>query len=221
LRKYLILFALLVILLFAGLNARHQSASKSELATASAASAPVIDKQPPTVSTRTFDPSAPPADMPPLAAGEEAQCDTDFISDASVKGRTETIDATHAALTVTSVRVILQLKINVWVPEGATQHVIEHEQGHRQISEHYYETADKVAGEIAAKYLGKQISVDTADPNAEVKNMLKQMSADITAEYNHKLNPDLAQNRYDDLTDHSRNDVSAADAVAEALKDVP
>src|SRR5207248_8362230 len=98
---------------------------------------------------------------------------TNDISDASIKSRTETIDTKHATLTVTSVRVTLQLKINVWVPEGATQHVIEHEQGHRQISEHYYGTADKVAEEIAAKYLGKQISVDTADPNAAATNTRK------------------------------------------------
>ena len=215
-RRYIVLCASLGIILLAGWAWQHRSSSLAD-----PVSRPVIAKQPVSVAIHMFDPAAPPADMPPLSPGEEAECDSNFISNATVKGQPEKIDATHAVVTVTGVRVALQLKINLWVPQGATQHVMEHEQGHRQISEHYYETADKVAGEIAAKYLGKQISVDTADPNAEVKNMLKQMSADITAQYNHKLNPDLAQNRYDDLTDHSRNDVSAADAVAEALKDVP
>jgi len=46
------------------------------------------------------------------------------------------------------------------------------------------------------------------------------MGAEVTAEYNQRLNPSLAQNRYDDITDHSRNDVSAAEAVAQILKDV-
>ncbi len=167
-----------------------------------------------------FDPTAPPADMPPLAAWEEAECDSNFVSNANVKGRTEMVDGTHGVVTVTAVKVTLQLTINIWVPEGATEHVIEHEQGHGQISEHYYETADKVAEQIAATYLDRQVSATGGDLNAEVNKLLQQMGAEITAEYNQRLNPSLAQNRYDDITDHSRNDVSAAEAVAQILKDV-
>jgi len=158
--------------------------------------------------------------MPPLAAWEEAECDSNFVSNANVKGRTEILDGTHGVATVTEVKVTLQLMINIWVPERTTEHVIEHEQGHRQIAEHYYETADKVAEQIAAAYLGKQVSASGADLNAEVNKLLQQMGAKITAEYSHRLNPDLAQNRYDDVTDHSRNNVSAAEAVAQVFKDV-
>jgi len=50
--------------------------------------------------------------------------------------------------------------------------------------------------------------------------LLQQMGAEITAEYSQRLNPNLAQNRYDDTTDHGRNDVSAAEAVAQVLKGV-
>jgi hypothetical protein len=136
-----------------------------------------------------------------------------------VKGRTEILDAMHGLVTVSEVKMTLQLTINIWVPEGATEHVIEHEQGHRQIAEHYYQTADKVAEQIAAAYLGKQVSASGVDVNAEVNKLLQQMGAEIAAEYSKKLNPDLAQNRYDDITDHGRNAVSAAEAVAQVLKD--
>ena len=122
-------------------------------------------------------------------------------------------------VTVTQVKVTLQLAINIWVPEGAAKHVIEHEQGHRQIAEPYYETADKVAEQIAATYLGKQVSASGADLHAEVRKSLQQMGAEITAEYSRRLSPALAQNRYDDITDHGQNEVSAAEAVAEVLKD--
>jgi hypothetical protein len=216
LRKYILLFALLGIVLLAGLGLRHQSS----LAPVKQASMPVIEKQPATVATHTFDPAAPPADMPPLAAGEEAECDSDFVSDANVKAETRTVEGTNALVTVTGVRVTLQLKINIWIPEGATQHVIEHEEGHRQISEYYYRTADKIADEVAAPYLGKQVSISGADLNAEANKLLRQMGAEITAEYNRRLNPGLAQNRYDDVTDHSRNEVSAREAVEQVLKDL-
>jgi hypothetical protein len=182
-------------------------------------SKPIIEKQPVVFSKRSFDPAAPAADMPPLGEGEEAECDSNFISDANVSGRMQKIDATNATVTVTQVRVTLQLKITIWVPNGSTQHVIEHEQGHRQISEHYYQFADKVAAEIAAPYIGRQIAISGSDLNAELRNALFQLSKQITAEYNDKLTPGPAQQRYEDLTDHSRNDRDANDAAAQAIKE--
>jgi hypothetical protein len=216
LRKYMVLCALLGIALLAGLALRHQSPSQP----AKQKSKPTIEKQPVTLAIHTFDPAAPPADMPPLAEGEEAECDSNFVSNASLKAQPERIDAMHAVVTVTDVTVTLQLKVNIWVPKSATQHVMEHEQGHQQISEHYYQTADKVAEQIAAPYLNKQVSVSGADLDAEVNKLLQEMGADITAEYNQRLNPNPAQQRFDDITDHSRNGVSASYAVAQALKDV-
>ena len=215
-RKYIVLCALLGIALLAGLTLRHQSASQPT----KQKSRPTIEKQPVSLAIHTFDPDAPPADMPPLAAGEEAECDSNFVSDASLKAQSKRIDATHVRVTVTDVRVTLQLKINIWVPRSATQHVMEHEQGHQRISEHYYQNADQVAEQIAAPYLGKQVSASGADLDAEVNKVLQKMGADITAEYNRRLNPNPAQQRFDDITDHSRNDVSASYAVAQALKDV-
>jgi len=217
LRKYSVLCALLGIALLAGLTLRHQSA----LQPAKQKSRPRIEKQPVTVAIHTFDPAAPPADMPPLAEGEEAECDSNFVSDAGLKAQSERIDATHVVVTVTDVRVRLQLKINIWVPKSATQHVMEHEQGHQRISEHYYQNADQVAEQISAPYLGKRISVSGADLDAEANGLLQKMGADITAEYNRRLNPNPAQQRFDDITDHSRNDVSASYAVTQALRDVP
>jgi hypothetical protein len=215
LRKYLLLCVLLGIVLLAGLSSRHQPSSQP----AQQAPSLTVEKQPVTFAMHMFDPSAPPAEMPPLAAWEGAECDSNFVSNANVKARTEMIDGTHGVVTVTQVKVTLQLAINIWVPEGAAKHVIDHEQGHRQISEHYYETADKVAEQIAATYLGKRVSASGADLNAEVYKSLQQMGAEITAEYSRRLNPALAQNRYDDITDHGQNEVSAAEAVAEVLKD--
>jgi hypothetical protein len=183
------------------------------------ASRPIIEKQPVVFSIRSFDPVAPAADMPPLGEGEEAECDSNFISDANVSGGMQKIDATYATVTVTQVKVTLQLKITIWVPDGSTQHVIEHEQGHRQISEHSYQFADKIAAEIAAPYIGRQIAISGSDLNAEFRNALLQVSKQITAEYNDKLSPGPAQQRYEDLTDHSRNDRDANDAAAQAIKE--
>ena len=179
---------------------------------------PVISKQPVAFANRTFDPAAPPTDMPPLAPGEDAECDSDFLSNASVRGESRQTDATHAIVTITQIKMTLQLNINIWVPAGVTQHVIEHEEGHRQISEHYYQTADKVAERVAATYMGKQVEMTGTDLSAASSKMLQQMATDITDEYNKELNPGPTQLLYDTITDHGRNEIVVKDAVAHALK---
>ena len=181
---------------------------------------PRINKQPVVVASRTFDPAAPPADMPPLAAGENAECDSDFEANASVGGETRVSDATHGIVTVTQINVTLQLNITIWLPARVTQHVVEHEEGHREISESYYQNADKHAERIAATYMGKQVDITGTDLNAESNKVLQKMAVEITEEYNKELNPEPAQLLYDTITDHSRNEVVVKDAVAHALKNV-
>ena len=181
-------------------------------------SAPTIVKQPVVFTTRTFDPASPPADMPPTTLGESAACDSEFLSSASVGSESRETDATHETLTVTQVKVTLQLNITVWVPNGAQQHLLEHEDGHRQISEYYYQTADHVAQRIAATYMGKQVEISGTDLNAEANKALQQMATEIAGEYKKELNPEPTQLLYDTITDHSRNEVIVKDAVAAAIK---
>jgi len=214
LRRILLLTLLLGLLILGwvsrrGALSRRQSAETSQ---------PVIVKQPVNFASRTFDPAAPPAEMPPMTPGENAECDSNFLSSANVSGETERKDATHATLTITQINMTLQLNVTIWVPAGVSQHVIEHEEGHRQISGNYYQTADQLAGQIAARYMGKQIELSGADLNAESQKALQQTASEITEEYGKELNTQPAQFLYDSITDHSRNEVAAGDAVAHALK---
>jgi len=178
-----------------------------------------IDKEPVVFAAHTFDPEAPPpADMPPLAQHEIAACDSNFLSSAIVRGDTRKTDATHATLTVTHVKVTLQLKINLWLPDRAPQNLIDHEDGHRRISENTYQTADKLAERIAAGYIGKRIEITGTDLDAESRNTLHQLASEIAGEYNKELNPNPPQLLYDSITDHARNGVVARDAVDHVLK---
>jgi hypothetical protein len=177
-----------------------------------------INKEPVAFASHTFDPAAPPTDMPPLPSGEIAECDSNFLSRASVRGQPRKTDATHATVTITQVLVRLQLHINIWLPIGATQIVAEHEEGHRQISEYYYQTADKLAERIGAAYIGKHVEVTGADLDAESAKMLLQVATDITNDYNKELNSNPTQLLYDAITDHARNGVISKDAVDHALK---
>ena len=178
----------------------------------------LITKQPATFANRTFDPATPPPEMPPLGPGEVAECESDFASNASVVGESFREDATHATVTITRMNVTLQLNIAVWLPLGATQHVIEHEDGHRQISEYYYQGADKIAERIVARYIGRKVEITGTDLSAESTKALQRIATEFTDEYNRELGPGPAQLLYDAITDHSRNEVAAKDAVVTAVK---
>ncbi len=212
-----IVFCVLLAGLIAGWLVWRSFSSRRQL---SENSGSTISKQPIVLVTHTFDPASPPADMPPLGAGENAECDSDFRSSASVRGESRPTDATHATVTITHVTLTLQLNINIWVPTGVTQHVLDHEDGHRQISEFYYQTADKLAARIASTYLGKQVEITGTDLDAASNKMLQEIAADITDEYNKELNPGPTQLLYDAITDHGRNEVVVKDAVAHALKNI-
>lgn len=178
-----------------------------------------VIKDPVNFAMRTFDPAAPPPEMPPLSEGEVAVCDSNFTSSAALSGQNHRIDSTHATLTITGVKVTLQANITIWTPNGADPHVVEHEQGHRQISEYYYRTADKVAKQIAETYIGRQVPIAGTDLNGEANAALNELAKEFTDEYGKQLNPDPAQQLYDTITDHSRNETAVSDAVANAIKD--
>jgi hypothetical protein len=214
LRRVLLLILFLAALIFGWIVWHGDTSRRQQRET----SQPVIVKQPVNFASRTFDPAAPPAEMPPMTAGESAECDSNFLSSANVSGETERGDATHATLTITQIKMTLQLNVTIWVPAGVSQHVMDHEEGHRQISEFYYQTADQLASQIAARYMGKQIELDGADLDAESQKALQQTASEMTEEYNKELNTQPAQLLYDSITDHSRNEVAAGDAVAHALK---
>ena len=216
LRRSIVLSILLGAIVFGWLWWRNVSSRQRQSET----TVPTINKQPVLFTNRMFDPAAPPPDMPPLSPGQYAECDSNFLSSAHVGGETRQTDATHGTITITRVNVTLQLNVTIWTPAGATQHVMEHEEGHRQISEFYYQTADQVAGRIAAAYVGKQVEITAANPDAESTRSLEQIAHEITEEYNKELNPEPTQLLYDGITDHGRNEVVVKDAVAHALKNV-
>lgn len=179
----------------------------------------MITKTPVAFASHTFDPLEPPSDMPPLVEGETAVCDSNFLARASVRGQPRRNDATHGTMNITQVRVQLELRVNIWLPGGAAQFLTDHEDGHRQIAEYYYQTADKLAERIAKAYIGRRIELAGTDLDAESSKALLQTANDIADEYTREINSNNTQLNYDAITDHSRNaSVSVKDAVEQALK---
>lgn len=96
---------------------------------------------------------------------------------------------------------------------------MEHEEGHRKISEHYYQQADAVARKIAESYLGKTIDISGGDLRQALSAAVGRIAEEITNEHNKQMPVETTQERYDRITEHSRKDIPVPDAVAQALKE--
>jgi len=178
-----------------------------------------IVKMPAQIGTRYFDPKRPPRDRPPLTGPEEAVCAGDFLSDASVGGQAMQTDATHAKATINRIKVTLRLNITTWLPNNPQKWIIEHEEGHRQISEYYYRNAEVIARRISEPYLGKTIDLSGADLRNALSAAIDKIKVEITNEYNRQMPVATTQDRYDTITEHGRKDIPVPDGVAQALKE--
>lgn len=178
-----------------------------------------IVKMPAQVGTRYFDPKRPPRDRPPLTGPEEAVCAGDFLSDASVGAQAVQTDATHAKATINRIKVTLQLDMTIWLPNNPQKWTVEHEEGHRQISEHYYQNAEVIARRIAEPYLGKTIEISGRDLQRALSAAVGKIAEEITKEYNRQMPVETTQDRFDTITEHSRKETPVPDAVAQALKE--
>ena len=170
-----------------------------------------VEKKPPDVEHKTFDPKSPPKDMPELGHGEVALCVSGFSCDTKVQVAESLIPLangkTRVVFTVKSVTPVVGLKVVIWLPEGATDKVKAHEEGHRQIAERAYQGAEAAAKQAAAKLVGRRVIAEERVPDdaekaaGEQLRALNQQVADAYLEVV-KAPTDRVQELYDDLTAH-------------------
>jgi hypothetical protein len=180
-----------------------------------------IEKSPPQVETKFFDPARPPAEMPALQANEAAVTASKYSCESQI-GVTVKIDdsrPTHYVATIDSVTVKVTLGITIWLPNHAAQKIVAHENGHRQISEIFYTDADKIARELAQRYIDKTLIADGRDRQKAVDDAISKQLAEINNAYMEKVQTpsQKAQEAFDQITDHGRNQVKEDDAVKKAV----
>jgi len=195
-------------------------------ATAAAAAEGVhINRAAPEVEHKKFDRKNPPSEMPPLEPGEAAVTKSVFgigtetaiqiVSDENRGGKTA------AKVKITEVTLNLSLKITVWVPNDAPKTILDHEEGHRQISEHFYKDAEKIGREIAQKYVGQTYQAEGSDVEAAARAGMQKAINEISQKYMAQTqNYSVRANEiFDELTNHSRNQrISAQAAVKESIE---
>jgi hypothetical protein len=121
-------------------------------------------------------------------------------------------------------RVTLKLSMTIteWLPEGASEQLKAHEEGHRQIAEIFYADAEKAARKVASRVAGKWVSGEGNDIStagrAAVEKVNKSLCDDFLKEVADPCQ--RAQEAFDRMTDHGRKEKpTAKEAVEISVKE--
>lgn len=118
----------------------------------------VVQKIPPAVELKLFDPEHLPTPAPPLQPGREAEteckfnCDNNFQFDVFM--RNDVAKHCWIVFRVTKVDTKISLPITMWQPASASERLKAYEDGHKRIAEIVYSTAGDVAQESAHAAIG-------------------------------------------------------------------
>jgi hypothetical protein len=183
----------------------------------------VVKKEPPKVAHQVFDPRHLPKKMPPLVPGEAGLCHYEYTTDIQAGGDVDTLGPGQVNVTVDSVQINLSLPITIFTAPTAPRRIMEHEEGHRQICEYYYTNIDVYAGRAAKRFIGKAFSGKGKDKQSAVDDAMDKVISAIRNEIldQTRVRCVAANDRYDTITDHSRNPGSQAEAAQKAESQDP
>ncbi|MGE5607890.1 MAG: hypothetical protein ACM359_01430 [Bacillota bacterium] len=192
---------------------------------AHAADAITVGFPPPAVEVRTFDPSDPPSDMPQLLPQEAAVTHSAFGVRSSLQAMVSNEQSqngrTTSTLKVESIQVELSLAITMWLPEQVTRPLVAHEEGHRRISERFYQDGERVARNLAQKYIGQSITGQGPTPQAAREAAMNKVINELNGAYMAAIQTPSVQVNiiFDTITQHGRNTKLPADqAIRQALQ---
>ena len=182
-----------------------------------------VTVEPPNVSIVEFDRRDPPRDMPTVGADGGAVCSNVFEIEATIESSVEALSATTVRVFPERFEIKTRLKVTIYLPSGSPAKLRAHEEGHRAIGEHYYGTADSAAREASASLHGRAFEADGADRSAAEQAAGTLVLAALKDEFMQRTHARsaAANTRYDALTDHGRNAIAEADAIARVLAEDP
>lgn len=178
-----------------------------------------VTRKPPVVTRHEFDPRRPPPNMPPLNPPEAGVCSAMFEIDTRMRYTVSPKAPGVLSIAPHSIDVVTGLELNIFTMIGASARLREHEEAHREISEHFYENADQIAHELALPLLertfdGTGVNRAAAERDAFEKAVTGYNSAYFARTRNCSMQ---ANQRFDELTDHGRNSADVRESIERAI----
>jgi hypothetical protein len=184
----------------------------------------IVERTPPDVKTRTFDPRNPPPDMPPLRDGEAAVTESNFscqtVIAATIIDQQRSSQGCTATVRVTSVKTTITLGITIWLPERGNKKLTAHEDGHRIIDERFYADAEAVARRLSTDMLGQRRAGKGSDCDSAAQTAIREAGDQLCGDYMVAVQRPASrvQELYDEITDHGRNRIREAAAIQQAME---
>jgi hypothetical protein len=201
----------------------ERTASSTVTTAPSDASAVVIERLPPDVQTKTFDPTNPPADMPALRPGEAAVTESSFscqtLISAAVVDQLPSANGCTATVQIKGVKTTIKLGIVIWLPVNGTKKLTAHEEGHRTIDERFYADAEAIARRLSDEMMNQRRVGRGADCDAAAQAAIKEAGDQLCGNYMTAVQypATRVQELYDEITDHGRNRLREEVAIKRAM----
>jgi hypothetical protein len=185
-----------------------------------------VKKVPPTFEQKVIDPKNPPPEKKNVAPNHPAFTWCNYTARWFMRYNTERTPVqdgkTTVRLTVSSMDLTLSLNSTIWLPAGAPQRLFRHEQGHQQIGERSYGSADTIARQVAQEIVvGHTFEASAGDVASAEKAASDKAGQAFLAAYLKAIR-DPAQRvhqLYDEITNHGNNrNVTEGDAVEQAIE---
>ncbi|MBZ0184823.1 MAG: hypothetical protein K8F91_01135 [Candidatus Obscuribacterales bacterium] len=147
----------------------------------------MVDKRPPHVSKKWFDPGNPPNPGPDLKSGEKGatryhyNLSVNFDLDMVSKEKTES--GYKVKIRPKDIRVTLTLPIIMWLPQNTTRKMLAHEEGHVRICEFIYYDAEKLVRFHAESMASSHFAGEGKTEAESVKVAYRRAAEDLNQIY--------------------------------------
>src|SRR4029450_146088 len=124
-------------------------------------------------------------------------------------------DRRRSSIKVDTAPMTLRLPVPTWLPTGAVPKLVKHEEGHKDLAEHYYKDAERIARAEAEKLIGQTVTGTGKDFEEAGDTALKRAAEEVGQRYLGQTDVPCgkAQEFYDQITRHGTNAVKEAAAI--------
>src|SRR5688572_13658492 len=155
----------------------------SASAQAAAPAAVQVRVNAPVLAYHTFPAGRPPPEVRELSGMEAGLCHTELSTEIRIGVEYPRFSIKKPVMTVTSIEFIVGARITIWIEEGSKPEILDHENGHRAISEHYYRQAHPLARKLGEKAVGRKLPFNGKPTDANVAAATEGLRTELLKEF--------------------------------------